>query len=43
MQGNTILIVEDEPILREILKDYFHNEGYEVQEAGDLCVALGIG
>lgn len=31
----TILIVEDEPILREIIKDYFMNEGYEVLEAGD--------
>ena len=31
----TILIVEDEPILREVMKDYFLEEGYEVLEAGD--------
>lgn len=30
-----ILIVEDEDILREILKDYFLNEGYSVLEAID--------
>jgi len=30
-----ILIVEDEKILREILKDYFLNDGYEVVEAAD--------
>lgn len=29
----TILIVEDEDILREIVKDYLLNEGYEVLEA----------
>ncbi|MBH5319893.1 response regulator transcription factor [Paenibacillus sp. GSMTC-2017] len=31
----TILVVEDEPILREIIKDYFVNEGYMVLEASD--------
>ncbi|REE88915.1 DNA-binding response OmpR family regulator [Paenibacillus taihuensis] len=31
----TILIVEDEEILREIIKDYFLNEGYNVLEASD--------
>lgn len=31
----TILIVEDEDILREIIKDYFINEGHEVLEAAD--------
>jgi two-component system, OmpR family, response regulator len=36
----TILIVEDEHILREIMKDYFSNEGYNVLEAGDGKAAL---
>jgi DNA-binding response OmpR family regulator len=40
MQGRTILVVEDEPILREILKDYFQNEGHRVLEAGDGHEAL---
>ncbi|MGZ7148809.1 DNA-binding response regulator [Bacillus sp. BC08] len=31
----TILIVEDEDILREIMKDYLLNEGYTVLEAMD--------
>ncbi len=38
----TILIVEDEPILREIMKDYFINEGYDVLEAGDGKEALSL-
>ncbi|KKO52476.1 response regulator transcription factor [Paenibacillus sp. DMB20] len=38
----TILIVEDEPILREIMKDYFVNEGYAVLEAGDGKRALDL-
>ncbi|MCG7409487.1 response regulator transcription factor [Paenibacillus sp. ACRRX] len=37
---NTILIVEDEHILREIMKDYLLNEGYHVLEAGDGREAL---
>jgi two-component system, OmpR family, response regulator len=36
----TILIVEDEDILREIVKDYLLNEGYEVIEAADGKEAL---
>ncbi|SFT15192.1 response regulator transcription factor [Paenibacillus sp. BC26] len=36
----TILIVEDEDILREISKDYFLNEGYKVLEAADGKAAL---
>ncbi|RAS91768.1 DNA-binding response regulator [Priestia endophytica] len=39
MQRN-ILIVEDEDILREIVKDYFLSEGYEVLEARDGKEAL---
>lgn len=38
----TILIVEDEPILREIMKDYFINEGFDVLEAGDGKEALSL-
>ncbi|MFC5407116.1 response regulator transcription factor [Cohnella soli] len=40
--ANTVLIVEDERILREIIKDYFLNEGYEVLEAGDGKTALDL-
>lgn len=38
----TILIVEDEDILREIVKDYLLNDGYEVLEATDGKEALSI-
>jgi two-component system, OmpR family, response regulator len=38
----TILIVEDEDILREIVKDYLLNEGYEVIEAVNGKEALCI-
>ncbi|GBG05962.1 DNA-binding response regulator [Paenibacillus agaridevorans] len=37
-----ILIVEDEKILLEILKDYFLNDGYEVVEASDGKAALEL-
>ncbi|MFC4619248.1 response regulator transcription factor [Camelliibacillus cellulosilyticus] len=37
-----ILIVEDEAILREIIKDYFLDEGYEVVEAEDGKSALSL-
>ncbi|UHA71782.1 response regulator transcription factor [Paenibacillus sp. 481] len=40
--GQTILIVEDEPILREIVKDYFQNEGFDVLEAEDGKQALTL-
>jgi two-component system OmpR family response regulator len=42
MDVRTILVVEDEPILREIVKDYFLNEGYEVLEAVDGEQALQL-
>ncbi|MGQ7889824.1 response regulator transcription factor [Paenibacillus sp. WC2504] len=38
----TILIVEDEDILREIIKDYLLNEGYQVLEAVDGKEALTL-
>ncbi|SFB08085.1 DNA-binding response regulator, OmpR family, contains REC and winged-helix (wHTH) domain [Lentibacillus halodurans] len=38
----TILIVEDEDILREIVKDYLLNAGYNVLEAADGNEALTI-
>src|SRR5690625_7836184 len=38
----TILIVEDEPILREVLKDFFLNESYQVFEAEDGREALTL-
>lgn len=37
-----ILVVEDETILREIIKDYLVNEGYEVFEAIDGEQALSL-
>jgi two-component system OmpR family response regulator len=39
---STILIVEDEDILREIMKDYLLNEGYNVLEATDGKEALSL-
>jgi len=36
----TVLIIEDEDILREIVKDYLWSAGYEVLEAGDGQEAL---
>src|SRR5690348_11494454 len=38
----TILIVEDEDILREIIKDYLLNEGFQVLEAADGKQALTL-
>ncbi|MCM3713863.1 response regulator transcription factor [Alkalihalobacillus oceani] len=38
--AKTVLIVEDEDILREIVKDYLLNEGYNVIEAADGNEAL---
>ncbi|WP_144935096.1 response regulator transcription factor [Paenibacillus sp. 32O-W] len=40
--SKTILIVEDEPILREIVKDYLLEDGYEVLEAEDGKQALAL-
>lgn len=38
----TILIVEDEPILREIMKDYLLEEGFKVFEADEGKKALAL-
>lgn len=40
--GKTVLIVEDEERLREIISDYFMNEGFEVIGAGDGKQALAL-
>lgn len=38
----TILLVEDQQVLREISKEYLTDEGYEVLEAGDGREALAL-
>lgn len=38
----TILIVEDQQVLREIMKEYLADEGYEVLEAGDGSRGLAL-
>lgn len=40
--AKTILIVEDQQVLREIIKEYLTDEGYRVLEAGDGKQALAI-
>lgn len=40
--AKTILIVEDQQVLREIIKEYLTDEGYRVLEAGDGKQALTI-
>ena len=40
--NKTVLLVEDERILREIVSDYFRNEGFEVIEAEDGKKALEL-
>ncbi|UNP79983.1 response regulator transcription factor [Bacillus mycoides] len=40
--NKTVLLVEDERRLREIVSDYFHNEGFEVIEAEDGKKALEL-
>jgi DNA-binding response OmpR family regulator len=42
MMQKTIVVVEDEEILREIIKDYFLHEGYQVLEAVDGEEALAL-
>jgi two-component system OmpR family response regulator len=38
----TILIVEDQQVLREIIKEYLSDEGYQVLEAGDGSQAMKL-
>lgn len=40
--SKTILIVEDQQVLREIMKEYLADEGYRVLEAGDGKQALAL-
>ncbi len=40
--SRTILIIEDEHILREIMKDYLLAEGYEVLEAADGKLGIAL-
>lgn len=35
MKGKTILIVEDDPKIRQLLKIYLEKEGYEIMLAAD--------
>ncbi len=41
-QQATILIVDDEPDVREVLEEYFSAQGYEVLEAPDAAAARGL-
>ena len=43
--GKKILIIEDEPSLREALNDKFSQEGFEVEQApdGELGLSLALG
>ncbi len=38
----SVLIVEDEALMRDVIKDYFEADGYEVTEAGDGLEALDL-
>lgn len=40
--GKTVLVVEDQQVLREIIKEYLTDEGYRVLEAGDGVQALDL-
>lgn len=40
MAGQTLLIVDDEPQIRELLKIYFTKEGFTVEEAADGAEAI---
>jgi CheY-like chemotaxis protein len=42
MNLKTILVVDDEPVLRTILREILHEEGYAVIEAADGRVMLEI-
>jgi DNA-binding response OmpR family regulator len=40
--GSTILVVDDEPIVREIVATYLRRDGYRAVEAGDGITARGL-
>jgi signal transduction histidine kinase len=42
MAGETILIVDDEPVLRELLREILEDAGYQVATAGDGQEALAV-
>lgn len=41
--GKTVLLVEDEQRLWEIISDYFRNEGFEVAGAEDIGTVIRVG
>ena len=42
MSKSTILVVEDEPLVREIIVSELEDAGYEVLEAADGAAALAL-
>jgi DNA-binding NtrC family response regulator len=42
MSTTSVLIVDDEPSIRELFREFLQNEGYEVHVSGDGEEALGI-
>lgn len=42
LNSKTVLVVDDEPVLREIVREILHEEGYGVIEAADGRVMLEI-
>jgi len=42
MSSKTVLVVDDEPVLRTIVREILHEEGYAVIEAADGRVMLEI-
>ena len=40
--GKTILVVDDEPTIREVVRRYLERDGYQVMEAEDGPTALNI-
>jgi two-component system response regulator ResD len=42
MENKTILIADDEPLIRKLVKDFLKREGYNILEAGDGKEALDL-
>ena len=40
MQGSRVLVVDDDPRIRAVLRGYLERDGYAVSEAGDAAAAL---